>query len=55
MVTVNVATNQTFSTTIYDTNYEINGIETLFTRTDTNTAGTVTEVISDLYNKSVTV
>lgn len=55
MVTVNVATNETLSTTIYHTNYDTNGTQTLFTRTDTDTAGTVTEVISDLYNKSVTV
>ena len=55
MVTVNVATNQTFSTTIYHTDYDINGTQTLLTRTDTDTAGTVTDVISDLYNKTIAV
>jgi hypothetical protein len=46
MVTVNEATNQTFSTTIYHSEYENNGSMTLLTRTDTDAAGTVTKVLA---------
>jgi hypothetical protein len=55
MVTVNEATNQTSSTTIYHSEYENNGSMTLLTRTDTDGAGTVTNVVPDLYNVHMTV
>ncbi|OWP03911.1 hypothetical protein B2J93_5870 [Marssonina coronariae] len=48
MVTVNEATNKTISTTIYHTDYEINGTVTLLSRTNTNAAGTVTQVVSNV-------
>ncbi|CZR54903.1 uncharacterized protein PAC_04788 [Phialocephala subalpina] len=55
MVTVNEATNQTFSTTIYHTDYERNGSATLLTRTDTDAAGTVTQVVTDEYSRTMAI
>ncbi|KAE8446266.1 hypothetical protein EG329_012352 [Mollisiaceae sp. DMI_Dod_QoI] len=55
MVTVNEATNQTFSTTIYHTDYERNGSATLLTRTDTDAAGTVTQAVIDEHNRTMAV
>jgi hypothetical protein len=54
MVTVNEATNQTFSTTIYHTDFERNSSATLLTRTDTDAAGTVTQVVTDEYSRTTT-
>jgi hypothetical protein len=47
MVTVNEAADETSSTTIYHTDYEEGGSLALLTRTDTDTAGTVTHVVTD--------
>lgn len=47
MVTVNEATNQTISSTIYHSEYAVNGSSQLLTRTDVNSAGTVTAVLYD--------
>ncbi|KAL2072918.1 hypothetical protein VTL71DRAFT_10242 [Oculimacula yallundae] len=44
LVIVNEATNQTTSTTVFHTDYVRNGSTALLTRTDTNNAGTVTQV-----------
>jgi len=54
-VTVNEATNQTWSTTVYNSEFENNGSMTLLTRTDTDAAGIVTQVVQDLYDVNVTV
>lgn len=54
MITVNEATNQTFSTTIFHTDYERNGSATLLSRTDTDAAGTVTQIVSK-HNRTMTV
>lgn len=54
LVVVNNATNQTSTTTIYHTEFERNGSMTLLTRTDTNTAGTVTNAVLDYNRRRVT-
>jgi hypothetical protein len=48
MVTVNEATNQTWSTTIYHSEFATNGTMSILTRTDTNALGTVTAAIDDI-------
>ncbi|KAH9217837.1 hypothetical protein DL95DRAFT_385960 [Leptodontidium sp. 2 PMI_412] len=53
MVVVNEATNETSSTTIYHTDYERNGSSTILTRTDTDAAGTVTQVVTDKRNSQL--
>jgi hypothetical protein len=55
VVTVNEATNQTWSSTVYHSEYATNGSLSLLTRTDTDAAGTVTQVITDMYNVEMTV
>ncbi|KAH7407105.1 hypothetical protein BKA64DRAFT_406986 [Cadophora sp. MPI-SDFR-AT-0126] len=50
MVVVNAATNETTSTTIYHTDFLKNGSSTLLSRTDTDVAGTVTQVVTDYQN-----
>lgn len=45
-VTVDQAHNSTWSTTVYHTDYKVNGTDTLLSRTDTNVAGTVTGTAS---------
>ncbi|CZT10027.1 uncharacterized protein RCO7_03179 [Rhynchosporium graminicola] len=56
LVVVNKATNKTTSTTVFHTDYVRNGSTALLTRTDTNSAGTVTQVKSaDGQNRNITV
>ncbi|KAK0117419.1 hypothetical protein ONS96_013249 [Cadophora gregata f. sp. sojae] len=52
LVVVNAATNETTSTTIYHTDYLKNGSSTLLSRTDTDGAGTVTQVVTDIVNNN---
>jgi hypothetical protein len=54
MVTVNEATNETSSTTIYHKEYETDGTMKLLARTDTDAAGTVTQAVPNLHNVKVT-
>ncbi|KAK3633788.1 hypothetical protein LTR22_019972 [Elasticomyces elasticus] len=54
MVTVNEAINKTYSTTIYKEEYTTNGTSKILTRTDTNAAGTVTNVAADMYGVNIT-
>ena len=54
MIIVNEATNKTSTTTIYHTEFEKNGSATLLTRTDTNAAGTITQVVTDEHNELMT-
>lgn len=49
MVTVDEGLHRTWSTTIYHEEFAHNGSMSIFTRTDTDTAGTVTQVIVDVY------
>ncbi|KAL2064168.1 hypothetical protein VTL71DRAFT_4662 [Oculimacula yallundae] len=55
MITINEATNQTYSTTIYHTDFESNGSTSLLTRTDTNAAGTITQVATYGFNQTTTI
>lgn len=47
-VTVNEATNETYSRTVYHSEYATNGSVSLITRTDTNSLGTVTAAVNDI-------
>lgn len=48
VVQINDATNQTTTTTIFHSEYKVNGTLRLLTRNNTNPAGTVTQVVSSL-------
>jgi hypothetical protein len=54
MVVINEATNQTSTSTSYHTEFDRSGSKTILTRTDTNAAGTVTDVVEDMYGSSAT-
>ncbi|TKA70725.1 hypothetical protein B0A55_07561 [Friedmanniomyces simplex] len=45
VVTINEATNKTYSTTVFNEEYTTNGETKILTRTDTNAAGTVTQTL----------
>lgn len=57
-IIINKATNKTTTTTKYHTEYKSNATGTdalaILERTDVNAAGTVTQVVKDLFNSSTT-
>ena len=53
-VTVNEATNQTSSTTVYHSEYKTNGSMQLLTRTDVDALGTVTGIAEGIDGRNTT-
>ncbi|KAK4901293.1 hypothetical protein LTR27_001851 [Elasticomyces elasticus] len=55
IITINEATNKTYSTTVYNSEFAVNGTSSILTRTDVNSAGTVTKVKRDAFGQNATV